>query len=346
MQNKSSYNLSFRICATALIILHLTTFGPIREALAFSAESARFRLNSGSVTQGGNSRENASRKIFQDAIGEACASRAENSRFILTSGLIATMQAAPPLKIKDIPNLTWKESQANSEAINLEEYFSEPDGQTLTYTVNYLNGDNHKITATIDAATHKVSFSQPEGWFGQERISFVATDSDGETVVSNEVTLQVEEVQVPPEILEINLPAQVNEGEVVTIIVKAKDIDKDRIYFTYANAPFLEKRSWEENGFWYSEATWQTDYHSADTYIIQVTATDTTGLKDVKNSSEIRVINMPVAPHIEELNITPNPVLENNLVTVTARAWDADMEDLSFILDGLPFTTSEGFPKK
>lgn len=83
MQKKSKYNLFYRLCASALIILHLVTFGPIRDAFAFSASSASYKLNSGTLNEGGKNRQKTYTKLllhcdgsdasksFKDEIGYA-----------------------------------------------------------------------------------------------------------------------------------------------------------------------------------------------------------------------------------------------------------------------------------
>ncbi|MFA5272041.1 MAG: LamG-like jellyroll fold domain-containing protein, partial [Candidatus Omnitrophota bacterium] len=49
-------NLFFKCCAIFLIFLHLFTFSNIRDAFAFNAQSASYKLSSGSLTAGGKDR--------------------------------------------------------------------------------------------------------------------------------------------------------------------------------------------------------------------------------------------------------------------------------------------------
>lgn len=81
MQNKSSYSLFHRFFASVLIILHLVTFGPIKDALAFTSQSTSYKLSSAALNEGGNERSTTAIKLWQDALGESWKEDLKRGRF-------------------------------------------------------------------------------------------------------------------------------------------------------------------------------------------------------------------------------------------------------------------------
>ena len=82
-----------KIISTSLIFLHFFSLGPIREALAFSAQSASYLLNAGMASHGGNSRASAQNNLWQDAIGEVCVGKTESASYVLNTGYIPIVEA-------------------------------------------------------------------------------------------------------------------------------------------------------------------------------------------------------------------------------------------------------------
>ncbi len=102
-----------------------------------------------------------------------------------------TILNSPPVSIP-IPNQTWDEDTSNSNAFDLDDYFTDADNDNLTY--NYTQaGSNIIISVSSD---NQVSFSQPADWYGIEYVVFNATDG-GYTVQSNNITLTVTDVAEP-----------------------------------------------------------------------------------------------------------------------------------------------------
>ena len=102
---------------------------------------------------------------------------------------------------------SWSQATEKSEVFDLDDYFQDlnsltipPRNQTITYTASTNNNPN--IDVSIDPTTHKVSFSQPDSFYGTESVTFTATDSTGLSSNSNTVTLTVNK----DDSLEINHP--------------------------------------------------------------------------------------------------------------------------------------------
>lgn len=326
MQKKSNYNLFFRILSGVLIILHLVTFGPLKDALAFTAQSASFKLTSGSPTQGGKERSASSAKIWQDTLIEPAAGKTQSANFILTSGFIPTIQSNPPIQAQIIPHQTWGFNESRPDAFDLNDYFSSPDGYALTYTVS----GNSKINVSIDPTTHKVSFTQPDGWFGLEKIYFYAADTEGSSIQSNKIVLQVANVSGQPNkpaVIETSIsPSIIKEGDLVTLTVRARDPDNQELAFAYSDF-FSETRKYKEGDAWVSVATWQTNSHSNGHYTVRVTVTDPASLTD----TDYVLVNIGNINHPPVLEVIPDITAnEGDLVTISPRATDADADAITY----------------
>jgi len=319
-----------------LVVLHIFTFACVSEGLAAMAESATYKLVALSINEGAKTKESSSDKIMPETIGEAYYTAVIDSAvYSLQLGYVWTAQSNPPIQTPAILNFTWKENASNTDALDLDDYFSSADGLALTYAyAKKTNDSTNMINVAIDAATHKVSFSQPQTWSGAEHVKFTATDTEGNSITSNEITLQVEGVDNAP-VIDYIADMTVNENDLATITVRATDLDDDDITFSYSNSRFSEQRRYKENGAWYSEATWQTDYASAGVYTITITATDTTNLKAsrVVNLTVNNINRPPVVTKINGKTVTQGQILEldpaseNDLVVLAVEAQDLDIGD-------------------
>jgi len=329
----NKHNLFFRICAVFLIILHIFTFGPMCEVFAFSAQSTSYRLNSGTVNEGSGNRTGTTIKVSSDSIGEPCIGKSQSTSYILISGVIPVIQSDPPQLTQNIPFQRWQKNSAKSNAFDLGNYFFSPQGHPLTYSVM----GNSNINVAIDSSTHQVSFTQPQGWSGIETVYFTATDSEFNSTKSNKVVLLVEDPagSDKPVILDAQVsPSIIQEGDLVTLTVKAMDVDGEDVNFNY-NSFFTEIRKWKEGDFWYSEATWQTTSNSKGHYNIAVTVTDPTNLSDTENI----IVNVGNFNHPPVFDAIPDiSANEGDLVFITPHATDSDNDPITFYYQK-PFDT-------
>jgi hypothetical protein len=91
-----------------------------------------------------------------------------------------------PPTTQTIPDLTW--SKGTSKTINLDNYFTDPDGDDLTYTIHETS-DQTDITATI--TNNIVTFTTTPDFTGSDWIIFKAEDTSGASITSNKITLTV-----------------------------------------------------------------------------------------------------------------------------------------------------------
>ena len=99
-----------------------------------------------------------------------------------------------------ISNITWEEDNDLINNISLDNYFYDPDYSECGDNPGFSSTGNTNITINIGSATpHSVSFYPDSNWFGVEEVFF--TIDDGYiTADSNNLTLNVTNVQDPPEI--------------------------------------------------------------------------------------------------------------------------------------------------
>jgi RHS repeat-associated protein len=309
-----------KIFSLVLICSHVLVFGGVKESLAFNMAGSTLAIQSGTVVQGAGGRVATNFSVIQDGLGESCVGRAQSANLVLESGYIATIKSNPPVLAQTITNQNWRENESKTSAFDLDDYFLSFDGYVLNYSVS----GNQNIVVQIDPATHQVSFSQTQGWFGTEKVMFKAEDAEGNSVNSNEVTLQVEGVDNAP-VLEFIPDIYADENQEILITPHATDLDNDDIAYAFA-APFD------------TQGRWQTDFDDAGMYVVTVTATDATGLvatQDVK----VNVSNVNRPPVLSTLaDIT---VQEGQLVAVIPQVTDADGDAISYFFSSPLDTTGK-----
>jgi len=327
------HNLFFRICSSALIVLHLTAFGPIREVAAFTAQSANFKLTAGLPGAGGLNGAAQSFKLDQGIIGEPVIGKSQSAYYILNSGYVSITESNPPVLNQSIPSYyNWAINTSVNNTFDLDDYFSSPEGYPLIYTVS----GNSNIQVNIDPATHMVSFSSKSNWSGVEKVYFYATDSEKNMTMSNEVVLQVQSFAGSPNkpvIVDVQLTPQIIlAGSLVKLVVKARDLDNQDLVFNYGDF-FTETRKWKEGDYWYSESSWQTGASSTGHYNVNVTVKDMVSLSDTRSVlvNVGNVNHMPVLSPI--LDITAK---EGDLVTISPQASDQDNDAVTYYFES-PF---------
>jgi len=98
-----------------------------------------------------------------------------------------------PVLTTIMPNETWPQNTALAGR-NLDDYFTDPDGDVLTY--NYTSINN--IQVYIDDTTHRITLTPfPAGWYGERTIVYFAADPYGEEASSNFISLIVYPVKIP-----------------------------------------------------------------------------------------------------------------------------------------------------
>jgi len=97
----------------------------------------------------------------------------------------------PPVLRKPIPNVTMLEGQLLRGVFNLTDYFADPNQDALFYSTGY----THLIIAI--RANLSVDIQAPSDWWGQEQVSFRATDPTG-AIAEDTILVTVLRVDAPP----------------------------------------------------------------------------------------------------------------------------------------------------
>jgi hypothetical protein len=112
---------------------------------------------------------------------------------IATVSITVTPVNDPPV-VSDIPNVTFPEDGSDS-SIDLDNYVSDVDNTDAEMTWTFTGNVN--IIVSINPVTRVVTFTAPANWFGQETITFRATDPGG-LWDENATTVTVTSVNDPP----------------------------------------------------------------------------------------------------------------------------------------------------
>ncbi|MCK5253635.1 MAG: VCBS repeat-containing protein, partial [Thermoplasmata archaeon] len=139
---------------------------------------------------------------------------------------------APPFPKYELPDPQFDEDTTDQDWLDLSGAFEDPDGDDIEWSIAE---ESENLTLTIDPVTGKVTIEPAADWFGEETITFVA--SDGEFTASQTVTVIVTSVNDIPWIVTVDgLPPTsdpmvyaVNLGEVLTIIFTVDDIEGDEV---------------------------------------------------------------------------------------------------------------------
>jgi hypothetical protein len=94
-----------------------------------------------------------------------------------------------PVLDSNIPNQTWQEDTTLT-GLDLGDYFSDPDNDTLTFTASSVSN----IAISISSTTNVVSFTPSADFYGVRYVTFYANDGTNITA-SNNITLNVTNVE-------------------------------------------------------------------------------------------------------------------------------------------------------
>ena len=161
-----------------------------------------------------------------------------------------------PILNSTIPNQTWNED--SSITINLNSYFSDPDNDSLIYSIT-MQPEN--MTASI---SNGIATLVPDNnFYGASGIQFQAADGSS-SVSSNVVELTILPVNDAPILGNIaNINA--DEGDLITITAAATDAENYALIYSIDNIKFLQNN----NLF-----VWQTTLNDSGVYNVNISVSD------------------------------------------------------------------------
>lgn len=240
----------------------------------------------------------------------------------------------PPSFNGTIPDL-YMDEDSNATLLDLRDYFADDNGvQALGFTVIYQQ-DAKKVLAKINPDGHRVDFSAvTKYWFGAEKFRVRATDANGQTVESNNFTVNVLFVDHPP-VLEPVEGLLATEGILFEHTFGASDQDmafdvNESLRFSLDSS--LLKVNSSSGRVWFTPQNKDVGVHD-----ISVTVRDHYGAN----------VSMAVALTVENVNNPPKLVysVPNNQFTVQedrtfSLKFNATDPDVDIGLDYLTFSTN------
>ncbi|MEK6882956.1 MAG: Ig-like domain-containing protein [Nanoarchaeota archaeon] len=172
-----------------------------------------------------------------------------------------------PVLTRNITTQTGLED--NVKILNLREFFSDPDGDQLTFSVNETSLEEN-IMIVING--NQAIFTPKGNWNGESFLSFKSTDGN-RTTFSNGFVLQVLPVNDAPVIGNIS-EVKIVEGSIARLVVSVTDPDGDNFTISYSS---------KLN----AQGEWQTNIGDAGVYTINVIANDGKGGAAAKQATVI-----------------------------------------------------------
>jgi hypothetical protein len=127
----------------------------------------------------------------------------------------------PPELLNPLPDIVFLEDEPYLNAIDLNNYFLDVDGDVLYYTTG-----NNKVKITIHD-DELVDFSAPKNWFGSESVYFRASDPSG-ALQEDLIDVTVLPINDPPAIWSIpTLKINESEREIVDLRPYIHDVDNN-----------------------------------------------------------------------------------------------------------------------
>ena len=332
-----------------LMVLHIILLVLPPDVAAYVGASANYRLNSGTLTQGGDSRGSSTAKISCDTLG-GVAGRSSSQNYRLASGFVATATSYNhPPELEAIGNKEGEEDVLLEFTITA----TDEDGDDLQFTCDGKPAgaaftDNENGTALF---SWKPGFDQ-----GDENYDLTFTVSDGQEIDSEDIAISIGNVDRPPEIDPgtVEKTYKIKEDELLEFVVRASDPDEDPVRFEISDEPAGATLTDHEDGT--ATFSWKPDFTQAasspyENIIIKAFskgAGQATELKDEHAIESITVENVNRLPVFQTINgktvipgqtLALDPASEGALVVLEPTATDEDGETLTYYYEA-PFDTA------
>jgi hypothetical protein len=261
---------------------------------------------------------------------------AGNSNFSMVNVTVNNTDDAPIL-IKNIPTINLIEDN-DSTILNLSFYFKTLDGDNLKY--NFTQPDN--VTVHVNNDTQIANFSPAPDFAGINYITFTAIDSNSNTQSSNNVTINVLNVNDAPSSPVLNSP--ISGSNVTSSIGKAtlrwsNSVDADGDTITYKVYISNDSNNIRLNSTTTINSVELNGLQNNVTFYWQVSATD--GTLDSANTTKFNFTmlrdNTPVLNRwtwdntINTSSTNASPIVaENKTLSFTINASDPDNDTINF----------------
>ncbi len=119
-----------------------------------------------------------------------------------------------PQFIKNMPNFTWTGN--TNFVFNITQYFSDPDGHNMTFTINSTN------IQLVDLNNDNIRLEPNSGWYGSEHVLFTAQDP---------YTLSAQATQSNIILITVTQPSSSSTDVITGSSTKTKEIIKQDIVY-------------------------------------------------------------------------------------------------------------------
>jgi hypothetical protein len=243
----------------------------------------------------------------------------------------------PPDLVKPLPDVTIDEGQINYPAFDLDEYFSDVDGDILYYSRGFEN-----VEIMINDTTHMVYVSSPSEWSGQTTAVFIAKDPTG-ALRTETIVITVRPVNDRPQISDID-PVFVHYGVEYSLDLRMYVTDPDNgfeeltigtsdpVNVTYDTIPYPHL------GILYPANLSGGAYTGPYTVSVLLQVSDNGGLNDQRsfdvivsdNNPPVLIIDPPEFISFQE----DTKLVKPYSLDLGAIFWDADSDQLTFTFFG------------
>jgi peptidoglycan/xylan/chitin deacetylase (PgdA/CDA1 family) len=196
------------------------------------------------------------RLFIEAAAGSSFTAYIDN--IVLADSSSTTTPNNKPILNEQIPNQSFNEDSSLPNAIDLNNYFSDPDGTALTYSAL---GNTNVIVTIINGV---VSFSAAANWHGVENVTFIA--SDGSLTAQDTIAVTVDNVNDAP--VASNKTATTGMNTPVSISITATDVDGDALTYSITAQPVHGTLSGTAPALTYTPAA---NYSGTDTFTYRAT---------------------------------------------------------------------------
>lgn len=207
-----------------------------------------------------------------------------------------------PSATNTIPDQEWNEDESLVSSIDLDEYFSDAEGETLSFSAT---ASDENITVTI-AAGNILEFSSTENWNGEATVTVTACDTDAECIDANAFAVVVQSVNDIPV-----APAggfSPTQGDVIqasrpTFSWNAgtdEEDDASSLFYDVrvGTSAQLTNARIEQSGAGKLSLTWSEDLSDDTTYYYAVRTVDSEGARSPWSVTQQFKVNSSTAPRI------------------------------------------------
>jgi hypothetical protein len=218
-----------------------------------------------------------------------------------------------PIFSGPISEISWNED--DSTYLDLDQYFSDPDGDNLEFNISQTSEDEN--ISVFFLWNGLVKFESEENWYGKDWVIFSANDGELETETNN-ISLIVNSINDAP-ILDLIGNKEINESELLEFSLNVTDVDGNVLTYQAANLPSGATFSGDK-------FSWTPNYSQSGIYYVTFNVTD--GEFWDEETIKITVLNLNYAPILED--IANQTILEDTLGYVLVHATDENNDSLEY----------------